>query len=88
MVAKASLQNTGGGEGVEVIKNEPCEFDGMKGQYTFKVSSFSSVIMLFFNMQLETSYCITCTKSSESYTTSNSAYTRRRIMVNFSTTLI
>jgi hypothetical protein len=40
MVAKATLQNSGGGEGVEVVKNEPCEYDGMKGVYTFKVFFF------------------------------------------------
>ena len=37
MVAKASRENSGGGDGIEVIKNEPFEKDGRKGQYTFKV---------------------------------------------------
>ena len=37
MVAKASRQNSGGGDGIEMIKNEPFEKDGSKGQYTFKV---------------------------------------------------
>ena len=38
MVAKASRENSGKGDGIEVIKNEPFEKDGSKGQYTFKVS--------------------------------------------------
>lgn len=36
-VAEASKNETGGGEGVEVLVNEPYEKDGEKGQYTHKV---------------------------------------------------
>uniref|UniRef100_A0A3Q3B8J8 Phosphatidylinositol transfer protein alpha isoform n=1 Tax=Kryptolebias marmoratus TaxID=37003 RepID=A0A3Q3B8J8_KRYMA len=36
-VAEASKNETGGGDGVEVIKNEPYEKDGEKGQYTHKI---------------------------------------------------
>ena len=37
-VAQASKNETGGGEGVEVIKNEPFEDEKMgKGQYTHKI---------------------------------------------------
>lgn len=36
-VAEASKNETGGGEGIEVLKNEPYEKDGEKGQYTHKV---------------------------------------------------
>lgn len=36
-VAEASKNETGGGEGVEVIVNEPYEKDGEKGQYTHKM---------------------------------------------------
>ncbi|KAM4627078.1 phosphatidylinositol transfer protein beta isoform-like [Polymixia lowei] len=36
-VAEASKNETGGGDGVEVIKNEPYEKDGEKGQYTYKI---------------------------------------------------
>lgn len=36
-VAEASKKETGGGEGVEVLKNEPYEKDGEKGQYTHKI---------------------------------------------------
>jgi hypothetical protein len=36
-VAKKSTQETSGGEGVEVIKNEPYEDGNSKGQYTEKI---------------------------------------------------
>lgn len=36
-VAEASKNETGGGEGVEVLKNEPYENNGEKGQYTHKI---------------------------------------------------
>ena len=36
-VAKKSTQETSGGEGVEVIKNEPYEDANSKGQYTEKI---------------------------------------------------
>ncbi|MEE6518418.1 hypothetical protein FKM82_029417, partial [Ascaphus truei] len=36
-VAEASKNNTGGGEGIEVLKNEPYERDGERGQYTHKI---------------------------------------------------
>lgn len=36
-VAEASKNETGGGEGVEVLVNEPYERDGERGQYTHKI---------------------------------------------------
>lgn len=36
-VAEASKNETGGGDGIQVLKNEPFEKDGEKGQYTHKV---------------------------------------------------
>lgn len=36
-MAEASKNETGGGEGVEVLVNEPYEKDGEKGQYTHKI---------------------------------------------------
>lgn len=36
-VAEASKNETGGGDGIQVLKNEPYEKDGEKGQYTHKV---------------------------------------------------
>ena len=46
--AQASKENTGGGEGVEVLKNEPYEKeDGEKGQYTFKIFRLASRVPSF-----------------------------------------
>jgi hypothetical protein len=37
-VAEASKNETGGGEGIEVLKNEPYEAEGgEKGQFTHKI---------------------------------------------------
>ncbi|XP_030273575.1 phosphatidylinositol transfer protein beta isoform-like isoform X1 [Sparus aurata] len=36
-VAEASKNETGGGDGIEVLVNEPYEEDGEKGQYTHKI---------------------------------------------------
>ncbi|EIE90979.1 hypothetical protein G6F46_000807 [Rhizopus delemar] len=40
--AMASKNSTGGGEGVEVVKNEPYEKPGEKGQYTYKIYRLES----------------------------------------------
>ncbi|CAK8684198.1 unnamed protein product [Clavelina lepadiformis] len=46
-VAEASKNETGGGEGIEVIKNEPYEKDGESGQYTKKIYHLASRIPSF-----------------------------------------
>uniref|UniRef100_A0A672Z8S9 Phosphatidylinositol transfer protein alpha isoform n=1 Tax=Sphaeramia orbicularis TaxID=375764 RepID=A0A672Z8S9_9TELE len=43
-VAEASKNETGGGEGVEVLANEPYEEDGEKGQYTHKIYHLKSKV--------------------------------------------
>ncbi|XP_010787891.1 phosphatidylinositol transfer protein alpha isoform-like [Notothenia coriiceps] len=43
-VAEASKNETGGGEGVEVLANEPYEKDGEKGQYTHKIYHLHSKV--------------------------------------------
>lgn len=43
-VAEASKNETGGGEGVEVLKNEPYEKDGEKGQFTHKIYRLHSKV--------------------------------------------
>lgn len=43
-VAEASKGETGGGEGVEVLRNEPYEKDGEKGQYTLKIYHLKSKV--------------------------------------------
>jgi len=41
-VAEASKQETGGGEGIEILKNEPYAENGEKGQYTHKMYHLES----------------------------------------------
>ncbi|GAO50161.1 ACYPI003934-like protein [Saitoella complicata NRRL Y-17804] len=47
-VAEASKSETGGGEGIEVLANEPYENDSGKGQYTKKVIHLKSKIPSWF----------------------------------------
>ncbi|KAM9541460.1 phosphatidylinositol transfer protein, beta, like [Salvelinus alpinus] len=49
-VAEASKNNTGGGEGIEVLRNEPYEKDGEKGQYTHKIYHIHSKVPSFIQM--------------------------------------
>ncbi|NP_001288595.1 phosphatidylinositol transfer protein beta isoform isoform 4 [Mus musculus] len=49
-VAEASKNETGGGEGIEVLKNEPYENDGEKGQYTHKIYHLKSKVPAFVRM--------------------------------------
>ncbi|KAG7490097.1 phosphatidylinositol transfer protein beta isoform isoform X1 [Solea senegalensis] len=49
-VAEASKNETGGGEGIEVLKNEPYVEDGEKGQYTHKLYHLKSKVPAFINM--------------------------------------
>lgn len=47
-VAESSKNETGGGEGVEVIVNEPYEKDGEKGQYTHKIYHLQKYVYLHY----------------------------------------
>ncbi|XP_070591623.1 phosphatidylinositol transfer protein alpha isoform isoform X1 [Erythrolamprus reginae] len=49
-VAEASKNETGGGEGVEVLVNEPYERDGERGQYTHKIYHLQSKVPPFVRM--------------------------------------
>uniref|UniRef100_A0A9L0T4C4 Phosphatidylinositol transfer protein alpha isoform n=1 Tax=Equus caballus TaxID=9796 RepID=A0A9L0T4C4_HORSE len=49
-VAEASKNETGGGEGVEVLVNEPYEKDGERGQYTHKIYHLQSKVPTFVRM--------------------------------------
>ncbi|XP_067422134.1 LOW QUALITY PROTEIN: phosphatidylinositol transfer protein alpha isoform [Emydura macquarii macquarii] len=49
-VAEASKNETGGGEGVEVLMNEPYERDGERGQYTHKIYHLQSKVPSFVRM--------------------------------------
>lgn len=48
-MAEASKNETGGGEGIEVLKNEPYEKDGEKGQYTHKIYHLKRQVNLSLN---------------------------------------
>lgn len=45
-VAEASKNETGGGEGVEVLVNEPYQKDGESGQYTHKIYHLQKYVRL------------------------------------------
>ncbi|KAJ2870368.1 hypothetical protein GGH93_005628 [Coemansia aciculifera] len=45
-VAKMSMNETGSGEGVQVIKNEPYDNEKGKGQYTKKIYSFARQVQI------------------------------------------
>eukprot|EP01132_Coremiostelium_polycephalum_P010834 gene10834-13278_t len=47
MVAKKSKESTKGGEGIEILKNEPYEDEKNKGQYTHKLIHLASSIPRF-----------------------------------------
>ncbi|XP_026876449.2 phosphatidylinositol transfer protein beta isoform isoform X2 [Electrophorus electricus] len=49
-VAEASKNETGGGEGIEVLKNEPYEKEGERGQYTHKIYHLKSKVPGFVKM--------------------------------------
>ncbi|XP_053871108.1 phosphatidylinositol transfer protein beta isoform-like [Malaclemys terrapin pileata] len=49
-VAEASKNNTGGGEGIEVVANEPYERPGEAGQYTHKIYHLHSKVPTFVKM--------------------------------------
>lgn len=47
-VAEASKNETGGGDGIQVLKNEPYEEKGEKGQYTHKLYHIKRYVGLVF----------------------------------------
>lgn len=47
-VAETSKNETGGGEGIQVLKNEPYEEKGEKGQYTHKLYHIKRYVGFFF----------------------------------------
>lgn len=55
-VAEASKNETGGGEGIEILKNEPYEKDGEKGQYTHKIYHLKRYLHM--KMWMYTPICI------------------------------
>ncbi|CAK8684199.1 unnamed protein product [Clavelina lepadiformis] len=49
-VAEASKNETGGGEGIEVLNNEPTEKNGVKSQYTKKIYHLASRVPRFIKL--------------------------------------
>ncbi|XP_027724894.1 phosphatidylinositol transfer protein beta isoform-like [Vombatus ursinus] len=49
-VTEVSTKETEGGEGIEVLTNEPYEKDGEKGQYTHKIYHLKSKVLGFVRM--------------------------------------
>ncbi|XP_062919124.1 phosphatidylinositol transfer protein, beta, like [Mobula hypostoma] len=49
-VAEASKKNTGGGDGIEVLINEPYEKDGERGQYTHKIYYLENKVPQFIRL--------------------------------------
>lgn len=47
-VAEASKNETGGGDGIQVLKNEPYEEKGEKGQYTHKLYHIKRYVGFYF----------------------------------------
>lgn len=48
-VAEASKNETGGGDGIQVLRNEPYEKDGEKGQFTHKVYHIKRYVGILHN---------------------------------------
>lgn len=46
-VAEASKNETGGGDGIQVLRNEPYERDGEKGQYTHKIYHIKRYVLFW-----------------------------------------
>lgn len=57
MTAQRSREETGGGEGVEVVKNEPFQNEKESGQYTYKIMHFRSKIPPFMRWAMPDKYC-------------------------------
>lgn len=57
-VAEASKNETGGGDGIQVLKNEPYEEKGEKGQYTHKLYHIKRCVALFFSPILDFSVAV------------------------------
>lgn len=44
--AEASKNETGGGDGIEILKNEPFENENGKGQYTYKIYHLTQYVII------------------------------------------
>ena len=67
MCCQRTRETQGGGEGIEIVTNEPYEEDGEKGQYTHKIMHFKSKIPAFIRWAIPDKYCHLHEKSHNSY---------------------
>lgn len=63
-VAEASKNETGGGEGVEVLENSPYDENGEKGQYTHKIYHLDRLAA--YDLSIPTAVHWLCFKTSTS----------------------
>jgi hypothetical protein len=75
MTAKASKEHTHGGEGVEILKNEPFEDENGKGQFTHKVFYIGSKIPAFIASWIPKGVLSVEEKSWNAYPFSKTVYT-------------
>jgi len=75
MTAKASKEHTSGGEGVEILKNEPFENENGKGQFTHKVFYIGSKIPAFLAAWIPKGLLSVEEKSWNAYPYVKTAYT-------------
>ncbi|XP_031160996.1 phosphatidylinositol transfer protein beta isoform-like isoform X3 [Sander lucioperca] len=82
-VAEASKNETGGGEGIEVLKNEPYEKDGEKGQYTHKIYHIKSKVPAFVKMMAPTGSLVFHEKAWNAYPYCRTIVTNEYMKDNF-----
>ena len=67
MCAKRSKEETGNGEGIEILANEPYTKDGETGQFTHKVMHFKSRVPSFIRWAIPDKYLYLTELSYNSY---------------------
>ncbi|KAH7816210.1 putative Phosphatidylinositol transfer protein beta [Monocercomonoides exilis] len=87
MVAKASAQNSGGGDGIEVLKNEPFVKDGVNGIYTFKRMHIASRVPKFLRVILPKNALILEEESWNAFPYTKTMYTNPWLKKDFSLTI-
>ncbi|KAI9309091.1 hypothetical protein BJ944DRAFT_236413 [Cunninghamella echinulata] len=85
--AMASKETTGGGEGVEVVKNEPYEKEnGEKGQYTYKVFHLASRVPYYVRAVIPESALVIYEEAWNAYPYCKTVLTNGYMKENFSIT--
>ncbi|XP_075895041.1 phosphatidylinositol transfer protein beta isoform-like [Nelusetta ayraudi] len=86
-VAEASKNETGGGEGIQVLKNEPYEVKGEKGQYTHKLYHIKSKVPTFLRMLAPEAAFIFHEKAWNAYPYCKTVVTNEYMKDDFSITI-